>query len=143
MRFAIAVIISTAFALEPIRRRATAARRPFLASAAASLLPVLAAPSVATAKAEDAPVDLKSILGDVQDGIAAKEAAAAAEAKLQAELDAMSVTDRVRYQRKAAATANKARMDEAIRKISVYAGDQDAADAKPSRESIRNPPKAM
>ena len=102
--------------------RATTARRPFLASAAASVLPVLAAPSLASAKAEDAPVDLKSILGDVQDGIAAKEAKAAEEAKLEAELAAMPVADRIKYERKQAAMANKAAMDEAALCVRVKIG---------------------
>ena len=58
-----------------------------------------------------------------------------------AELEAMGPAERIRYERRQAADANKEAMDEALRKFNGVAGDQDAADAKPSEEGIRNPAK--
>ena len=49
--------------------------------------------------------------------------------------------ERIRYERAEAAKTNKAAADEAMRKIKTLVGDQDAADAKPSEEGIRNPAK--
>ena len=46
-----------------------------------------------------------------------------------------------RRRRAEAAKTNKAAADEAMRKIKTLVGDQDAADAKPSEEGIRNPAK--
>ena len=46
-----------------------------------------------------------------------------------------------RRKRAEAAKTNKAAADEAMRKIKTLVGDQDAADAKPSEEGVRNPAK--
>ena len=50
-------------------------------------------------------------------------------------------SSRGRRRRAEAAKTNKAAADEAMRKIKTLVGDQDAADAKPSEEGIRNPAK--
>lgn len=86
---------------------------------------------------------LQALLGQVQDNEQAKLDAKAEVAAREAELDAMSVGERIRYERAMAAKANKEGVEEAMRKLNVVGGSQDAADAKPSQEYLRNPPKAM
>ena len=99
-----------------------------------SLSPLIALPAFA----DD---DLKGLLGAVVENEEAKQAKRDADAALEEKLSKMSAGERIRYERAAAAKQNKAAADEAMRKIKTLVGDQDAADAKPSEEGIRNPAK--
>ena len=99
-----------------------------------SLSPIIALPAVA----DD---DLKGLLGAVVENEANKQAKRDADAALEEKLSKMSAGERIRYERAEAAKTNKAAADEAMRKIKTLVGDQDAADAKPSEEGIRNPAK--
>ena len=85
--------------------------------------------------------DLKGLLGAVVENEEAKQAKRDADAALEEKLSKMSAGERIRYERAEAAKTNKAAADEAMRKIKTLVGDQDAADAKPSEERIRNPAK--
>ena len=99
-----------------------------------SFAPLIALPALA----DD---DLKGLLGAVVENEEAKQAKRDADAALEAKLSKMSAGERIRYERAEAAKQNKAAADEAMRKIKTLVGDQDAADAKPSEEGIRNPAK--
>ena len=99
-----------------------------------SLSPIIALPALA----DD---DLKGLLGAVVENEEAKQAKKEADAALEEKLSKMSAGERIRYERAEAAKTNKAAADEAMRKIKTLVGDQDAADAKPSEEGIRNPAK--
>ena len=99
-----------------------------------SLSPIIALPALA----DD---DLKGLLGAVVENEEAKQAKRDADAALEEKLSKMSAGERIRYERAEAAKQNKAAADEAMRKIKTLVGDQDAADAKPSEEGIRNPAK--
>ena len=99
-----------------------------------SLSPLIALPAFA----DD---DLKGLLGAVVENEEAKQAKRDADAALEEKLSKMSAGERIRYERAEAAKTNKAAADEAMRKIKTLVGDQDAADAKPSGEGIRNPAK--
>ena len=99
-----------------------------------SLSPLIALPAFA----DD---DLKGLLGAVVENEANKQAKKDADAALEEKLSKMSAGERIRYERAEAAKQNKAAADEAMRKIKTLVGDQDAADAKPSEEGIRNPAK--
>ena len=99
-----------------------------------SLSPIIALPALA----DD---DLKGLLGAVVENEEAKQAKRDADAALEEKLSKMSAGERIRYERAEAAKTNKAAADEAMRKIKTLVGDQDAADAKPSEEGIRNPAK--
>ena len=99
-----------------------------------SLSPMIALPAFA----DD---DLKGLLGAVVENEEAKQAKRDADAALEEKLSKMSAGERIRYERAEAAKTNKAAADEAMRKIKTLVGDQDAADAKPSEEGIRNPAK--
>ena len=100
----------------------------------AALGPTIALPALA----DD---DLKGLLGAVVENEANKQAKKDADAALEEKLSKMSAGERIRYERAEAAKQNKAAADEAMRKIKTLVGDQDAADAKPSEEGIRNPAK--
>ena len=99
-----------------------------------SLSPIIALPALA----DD---DLKGLLGAVVENEANKQAKRDADAALEEKLSKMSAGERIRYERAEAAKTNKVAADEAMRKIKTLVGDQDAADAKPSEEGIRNPAK--
>ena len=99
---------------------------------------VALAPIALPAFADD---DLKGLLGAVVENEEAKQAKRDADAALEEKLSKMSAGERIRYERAEAAKTNKAAADEAMRKIKTLVGDQDAADAKPSEEGIRNPAK--
>mmetsp|Transcript_2665 Transcript_2665/g.8288 ORF Transcript_2665/g.8288 Transcript_2665/m.8288 type:complete len:134 (+) Transcript_2665:141-542(+) len=99
---------------------------------------VVLAPIALPAFADD---DLKGLLGAVVENEEAKQAKKEADAALEEKLSKMSAGERIRYERAEAAKTNKAAADEAMRKIKTLVGDQDAADAKPSEEGIRNPAK--
>ena len=99
---------------------------------------VALAPIALPAFADD---DLKGLLGAVVENEEAKQAKKEADAALEQKLSKMSAGERIRYERAEAAKTNKAAADEAMRKIKTLVGDQDAADAKPSEEGIRNPAK--
>ena len=99
---------------------------------------VALAPIALPAFADD---DLKGLLGAVVENEEAKQAKRDADAALEEKLSKMSAGERIRYERAEAARTNKAAADEAMRKIKTLVGDQDAADAKPSEEGIRNPAK--
>jgi len=99
---------------------------------------VALAPIALPAFADD---DLKGLLGAVVENEEAKQAKRDADAALEEKLSKMSAGERIRYERAEAAKTNKAAADEAMRKIKTLVGDQDAADAKPSEERIRNPAK--
>ena len=99
-----------------------------------SLSPLVALPAFA----DD---DLKGLLGAVVENEEAKQAKRDADAALEEKLSKMSAGERIRYERAEAAKTNKAAADEAMRKIKTLVGDQDAADAKPSEEGVRNPAK--
>ena len=99
-----------------------------------SFAPTIALPALA----DD---DLKGLLGAVVENEANKAAKKEADAALEEKLSKMSAGERIRYERAEAAKTNKAAADEAMRKIKTLVGDQDAADAKPSGEGIRNPAK--
>ena len=99
-----------------------------------ALAPTIALPALA----DD---DLKGLLGAVVENEANKQAKRDADAALEEKLSKMSAGERIRYERAEAAKTNKAAADEAMRKIKTLVGDQDAADAKPSEEGVRNPAK--
>jgi len=99
---------------------------------------VALAPIALPAFADD---DLKGLLGAVVENEEAKQAKRDADAALEEKLSKMSAGERIRYERAEAAKTNKAAADEAMRKIKTLVGDQDAADAKPSEEGVRNPAK--
>ena len=99
-----------------------------------ALAPTIALPALA----DD---DLKGLLGAVVENEEAKQAKKEADAALEEKLSKMSAGERIRYERAEAAKTNKAAADGAMRKIKTLVGDQDAADAKPSEEGVRNPAK--
>ena len=124
--YALALLVSATHALQITRQQV--------------LRSVALAPTIALqpALADD---DLKGLLGAVVENEANKQAKKEADAALEEKLNNMSAGERIRYERAEAAKTNKAAADEAMRKIKTLVGDQDAADAKPSEEGVRNPAK--
>ena len=125
LRLCALLLVSTAHALHITRQQ-------MLRSV--SFAPMIALPALA----DD---DLKGLLGAVVENEEAKQAKRDADAALEEKLSKMSAGERIRYERAEAAKTNKAAADEAMRKIKTLVGDQDAADAKPSEEGVRNPAK--
>ena len=124
--YALALLVSATHALQITRQQ--------VLRNAVGLAPAIALPALA----DD---DLKGLLGAVVENEANKQAKKDADAALEEKLNNISAGDRIRYERAEAAKTNKAAADEAMRKIKTLVGDQDAADAKPSKEGIRNPAK--
>ena len=124
--YALALLVSATHALQITRQQ--------VLRNAVGLAPAIALPAFA----DD---DLKGLLGAVVENEANKQAKKEADAALEEKLSKMSAGERIRYERAEAAKTNKAAADEAMRKIKTLVGDQDAADAKPSGEGIRNPAK--
>ena len=124
--YALALLVSATHALQITRQQV--------------LRSVALAPTIALqpSLADD---DLKGLLGAVVENEEAKQAKRDADAALEEKLSKMSAGERIRYERAEAAKTNKAAADEAMRKIKTLVGDQDAADAKPSEEGVRNPAK--
>ena len=124
--YALALLVSATHALQITRQQ--------VLRNAVGLAPAIALPAFA----DD---DLKGLLGAVVENEANKQAKKEADAVLEEKLSKISAGERIRYERAEAAKTNKAAADEAMRKIKTLVGDQDAADAKPSAEGIRNPAK--
>ena len=124
--YALALLVSATHALQITRQQ--------VLRNAVGLAPAIALPAFA----DD---DLKGLLGAVVENEANKQAKKEADAALEEKLSKMSAGERIRYERAEAAKTNKAAADGAMRKIKTLVGDQDAADAKPSEEGVRNPAK--
>lgn len=121
--FTLALLVSTAQALHITRQQVLRS---------VSLAPILALPAVAAD-------DLKGLLGAVVENEANKQATIDAAAAMEEKMSTMSVGERIRFERAQTAKDNKAAADEAMCKFKTLAGDQDAADAKPSEDKIKNP----